>query len=59
MRTCVLLFRLTLARLPFELLGKAFPKSLVFEAFLSTVGFGFDVFLSTVGFALELLLSMS
>ena len=59
MRTCVLLFRLTLALLPFELLGIAFPKSLGFEAFLSTVGFGFDAFLSTVGFALELLLSMS
>ena len=48
MRTCVLLFRLTLALLPFELLGIAFPKSL-----------GFEAFLSTVGFALELLLSMS
>ena len=56
--TCVLLFRLTLALFPFGLLGKAFPRSLGFEAFLSTVGFEFDAFLSTVGLAFELLLSI-
>ena len=58
--TWVLLFRFTLTLLlPLGLLGKAFPKSRVLEAFLSTVGLGLETFLSTVGFPFEPRLSIS
>ena len=57
--TWVLLFRFTLTLLLLlVLLGKAFPKSRVFEVFLSTVGFGLETFLSTVGLAFEPRLSI-
>ena len=56
----MLLFRFTLTLLlRFGLLGKAFPKSRVFEAFLSTVGFGLETFLSTLGFEFDPRLSIS